>query len=68
MIESKFRVVCEPGAHSCRRKGPWANTSADAEAKALEAGWFHDVQRHGHQGERVNRWFCPSHAKKFGKS
>lgn len=66
-MESKFRVVCEPGAYKCRCKGPWAETKEKAEAEAKKEGWFNDVQRHGHNGESINRWFCPSHAKKFGK-
>ena len=63
MIESKHRVVCEPGAWKCRKKGPWAPNETDAGNLALKAGWFHEVYRHGHHGESANRWFCPKHAK-----
>jgi len=67
-MESWFRVVCEPGANKCRRKGPWGTTMEEAKKLALAAGWFHDVQRHGHHGESIDRWFCPDHRKKFSNS
>jgi hypothetical protein len=67
MIETKFRVVCQPGAHYCNRKGPIAVTEKEAISLAEKDGWYHDVYRHGHWGESCDRWFCPKHAKKFGK-
>lgn len=67
MIESKFRVVCQPGSFHCRRKGPWAETPDGAENQAKKLGWFHEVYRHGHHGESMDRWFCPHHAKRFDR-